>query len=272
MMKLYLIKIQIIIIKKNTCLRQQRAYLESGEVELQSAEEQLVSICRQLVTKRWRSPQSTDETSISGHMNLLHLAAALGLLRVLCTLLNWRLENSSPALEREMNPLASDQQGYTPLMWACAQGHRDVVALLAQWDPTALTAQDRSGKTAWDIARHRGHHSLAEELETRRILSVRRATTEPSPQPLNKPSSSGKPGGETIAARQMLMAKRSSVDSMPSNNNNNNNEAVNSHQAFWRRPNVAKAHKLSRYKLFSLTLQLCNEQQCSILLLFCSVC
>lgn len=216
-------------------------------MELQSAEEQLVSICRQLVTKRWRTPQPADDPSAGGQMNLLHLAAALGLLRVLCTLLNWRLENSSSALEREMNPLANDQQGYTPLMWACAQGHRDVVALLAQWDPSVLNIQDRSGKSAWDVARQRGHHSLAEELESRRILSVRRSTAEPTPPPPSKPN---KPG-ETIAARQMLMAKRSSVDSMSNNNNNNNNnssEPVNNHHVgYWRRPNAAKAHKLSRY-------------------------
>ncbi|KZS13454.1 putative Calmodulin-binding transcription activator 1 [Daphnia magna] len=234
-----------------------RAYLESGEVELQSAEEQLVSICRQLVTKRWRlNAQQPGEDASSSHtngtrqqMNLLHLAAALGLLRVLCTLLNWRLENSSPALEQEMSPLASDQQGYTPLMWACAQGHRDVVALLAQWDPSALNVHDRSGRSAWDVARQRGHHSLAEELETRRILSVRRSTAEPSLPPpslvqLNKSNCSSKPI-ESVAARQMLLAKRSSVDSVP-NNNNNNEPAGNNHQAFWRRPNAAKAHKLSR--------------------------
>ncbi|XP_046655102.1 calmodulin-binding transcription activator 1-like isoform X5 [Daphnia pulicaria] len=246
-----------------------RAYLESGEVELQSAEEQLVSICRQLVTKRWRpgphqqsaadDPSSntngTQQQQQQQQMNLLHLAAALGLLRVLCTLLNWRLENSSPALEREMSPLASDQQGYTPLMWACSQGHRDVVALLAQWDPSALNVHDRSGKSAWDVARQRGHHSLAEELETRRILSVRRSTVEPQqplplPPPqlaqLNKPSPS-KPA-ESVAARQMLLAKRSSVDSVPNNNNNNNNNEPlgHNHQGYWRRPNAAKAHKLSR--------------------------
>lgn len=239
--------------------RIQRAYLESGEVELQSAEEQLVSICRQLVTKRWRlNAQQPGEDASSSHtngtrqqMNLLHLAAALGLLRVLCTLLNWRLENSSPALEHEMSPLASDQQGYTPLMWACAQGHRDVVALLAQWDPSALNVHDRSGRSAWDVARQRGHHSLAEELETRRILSVRRSTAEPSLPPpslvqLNKSNCSSKPI-ESVAARQMLLAKRSSVDSVP-NNNNNNEPAGNNHQAFWRRPNAAKAHKLSRYQ------------------------
>lgn len=230
---------------------------------MQSAEEQLVSICRQLVTKQWRTSQLSDDPGVA--MNLLHLAAALGLLRVLCTLLNWRLENSSPALEREMNPLASDQQGYTPLMWACAQGHRDVVALLAQWDPSALNIQERTGKSAWDVARHRGHHSLAEELESRRILSVRRLTADaPGPPPLNKPIKTGEP----VTARQMLMAKRSSVDSMPNNNNNNantnnnnnNNSAsetvVNNHHGggggYWRRPNAAKAHKLSRYNTGSV--------------------
>ena len=242
----------------------QRTYLESGEVDVQSAEEQLVSICRQLVAWRWKTPPpSPPAQQLDAEMrtNLLHLAAALGLLRVICTLLNWRLENSSQWLEQEMNPLACDHQGYTPLMWASAHGHRDVVALLAQWDPTALNIQDRTGRSVWTVARQRGHHSLAEELETRRILSVRRCTgSEPpaAPPPAcsntpaaaaagSKAASSGKLG-DSISTRQMLMAKRSSVDSVQPNNNGQ--ETGNATQpGYWRRPNMAKSHKLSRFAI-----------------------
>lgn len=225
-------------------------------MEIQSAEEQLVSICRQLVAWRWKAPTSSPLTAcaVAGETNLLHLAAALGLTRVICTLLNWRLENSSQWLERELNPLATDHQGYTPLMWASAHGHRDVVALLAQWDPAALDVQDRTGKAVWVVARQRGHHSLAEELETRRILSVRRSTTgsEPAPPPpataATKPST-GKPADSTITTRQMLMAKRSSVDSVP---NSSQDAGSNAQPGYWRRPNVAKSHKLSRFSLSAL--------------------
>lgn len=200
---------------------------------------------------------SFPSTSIgSEKMNILHLTAALGLLRVICTLLNWRLENTSPRLESEMNPLAVDQQmGYTPLMWACAHGHRDAVALLAQWAPSALDVADRSGQSAWVVARQHGHHALADELETRRILSVRRsnvANIETPPIPVKSSSVGTKTLGDAVTTRQMLMAKRSSVDSMSNNNEmtgsgSNNNPPPGS--GYWRRPNVAKAHKLSRFTL-----------------------
>jgi len=238
---------------------------------MHTAEEQIVSICRQLVGKRWKNPSMENEESSSRStassfppststgsekMNILHLAAALGLLRVICTLLNWRLENTSPRLESEMNPLAVDHQmGYTPLMWACAHGHRDAVALLAQWAPSALDVADRSGQTAWAVARQRGHHALADELETRRILTVRRsnvANIEAPPISVKSSSVGTKTLGDAVTTRQMLMAKRSSVDSMSNNNEmagsgSNNNPPPGA--GYWRRPNVAKAHKLSRFIL-----------------------
>lgn len=73
----------------------------------------------------------------------------------------------------QVDPLACDVHGYTPLMWACANGHRDVVALLAQWDSSALNIADRNGKTVAAVARQRGHNAMAEELESRKILSAR---------------------------------------------------------------------------------------------------
>ena len=102
---------------------------KSVDVDLGAVEEQLVSVCRQLVSRRWQSTlsgsrgiqqqqqqQQHHQHLSDNEMNLLHLAAALGLLRVICSLLNWRLENSSTPLENETNPLACDTQGYTPLV------------------------------------------------------------------------------------------------------------------------------------------------------------
>ena len=97
-------------------------------MDASSVEEQLVSACRQLVSRRWQSASSAGSQDArasasrdlaacpDAEMSLLHLAAALGFLRVICTLLNWRLENSSAALEQETNPLACDSQGFTPLV------------------------------------------------------------------------------------------------------------------------------------------------------------
>ena len=215
-------------------------------MESPQLEERLVSICRQLVTRRWQVREADPcgmgpavECCNPQQMNLLHLAAALGLLRVICTLLNWRLENSSPPLDQEVNPLACDSLGYTPLMWACANGHRDVVALLAQWDSSALNVTDRTGKSVAVVARQRGHAALAEELESRKILSARGRTTGDYHSSVTLAVSAENTASSTTT-RQMLLAKRSSVDNVSSQANDNGG---------WRRPNLVKGHKLSRYGL-----------------------
>ena len=226
-------------------------------------EERLVAVIRQMVTCRWHQQQQHHQHSNSDDdpnwyyeddsnsnsnsnsnqnnspkhngMNLLHLAASAGLLRVTCALLNWRLENSSPHLHRQMDPLAADaMHGYTPLMWACANGHRDVVALLAQWQPAALESVDKCGRSAALVARQRAHHMLADELESRSILSVVRsyypgrgswswaaataataAATAAAPNPTAEPLLDAQQ-----VPRQMLLAKRSSVDGISSQMNN----------------------------------------------------
>jgi len=120
-------------------------------------------------------------------------------------------------------------------MWACANGHRDVVALLAQWDPSAMNISDKSGRNVAVVARQRGHTILAEELETRTILTVRGRSTTPLASPVT-----------SVTSRQMLMAKRSSVDSISSASQANNNDA----NYCWRRPPVVKGQKLSRLSSF----------------------
>lgn len=49
-------------------------------------------------------------------MTLLHLAAALGYSRLVCSLLHWRTENSSLVLDTEIDALSRDDNGYTPLV------------------------------------------------------------------------------------------------------------------------------------------------------------
>lgn len=49
-------------------------------------------------------------------MTLLHLAAALGYSRLVCSLLHWRTENSSLLLDTEIDALSRDDHGYTPLV------------------------------------------------------------------------------------------------------------------------------------------------------------
>ena len=52
---------------------------------------------------------------------LLHLSAALGLTRLTCSLLHWAAESPGPRLAREVDALALDSEGYTPLVSAEVQ-------------------------------------------------------------------------------------------------------------------------------------------------------
>lgn len=64
------------------------------------------------------SPTSTIWTSNTGYkgMTLLHLAAALGYSRLVCTMFTWRSENPSVILETEIDALSQDSKGFTPLV------------------------------------------------------------------------------------------------------------------------------------------------------------
>lgn len=64
------------------------------------------------------SPASIPWTSNNGckGMTLLHLAAALGYSRLVCTMFTWRSENPSVILETEIDALSQDSDGFTPLV------------------------------------------------------------------------------------------------------------------------------------------------------------
>ena len=75
-------------------------------------EDQLVTMCRRLTDVDWT-------TSNIGHMTsttLLHLSASIGLCRLTCSLLHWAAECQGTKLCSEVDALALDTQGYTPLV------------------------------------------------------------------------------------------------------------------------------------------------------------
>ena len=76
-------------------------------------EDQLVTLCQRLTCEDW-----TTGEGISGDLgtSLLHLAAALGLTRLTCSLLHWVAEKPGRRLCREVDPLSQDTEGFTPLV------------------------------------------------------------------------------------------------------------------------------------------------------------
>ncbi|NXV24897.1 CMTA1 protein, partial [Cepphus grylle] len=99
-------------------------------------------------------------------MTLLHLAAAQGYAGLVEALRRWRaLAADSLELEQEVDPLNVDHFSCTPLMWACALGHREAAERLCHWDPRALAVPDTLGRLPLGLARARGHLALVTRLE-----------------------------------------------------------------------------------------------------------
>ena len=76
--------------------------------------------------------------------------------RLIVCLLRWREENPSIVLEYEVDALRRDSYGYTPLAWACTQGHREAALLLYRWNSQALTTKNDKNHTPLQIATLRG--------------------------------------------------------------------------------------------------------------------
>ncbi|VEN53158.1 unnamed protein product [Callosobruchus maculatus] len=132
-------------------------------------EDRLVAFCRSLTPRPWRRDdhhhQNNQPFAHHRGMTLLHLAGALGYSRLVCAMLHWRAENSSLVLDTEVDALSRDEDGYTPLMWACARGHRDTAIVLYKWNRTALRMRNAIDQTAGECARANGYTLLADELD-----------------------------------------------------------------------------------------------------------
>ena len=98
-------------------------------------------------------------------MTVLHLSAALGFKRLVCTLLKLWRESDSALIREEMNPLRKDEFACTPLTWACALGQTDTALMLLETEPKALLEPDARGRMPLQLARDRGFLDVVDVIE-----------------------------------------------------------------------------------------------------------
>ncbi|XP_052285378.1 calmodulin-binding transcription activator 1-like isoform X3 [Dreissena polymorpha] len=117
-----------------------------------------------LSARLWIDNNATPDSGYMG-LGLLHLAAALGLTQCIQALIAWRNESSNWMLEYEVDANSGDLNTCTPLMWACAKGHSKAAIILNNWNKGPLLTFNREGYLPLLVARQRGHHLLADQLE-----------------------------------------------------------------------------------------------------------
>ncbi|CAH1732247.1 unnamed protein product [Aphis gossypii] len=105
-------------------------------------EDQLVNYCEKMKQFSWKSESEYNLKQLETETTILHMAAFLGYSKLVCILLQWKLENVSLFLEMEVNVSKQDREGYTPLMWACKKGHKDTAVLLCQWYQTVQNSNN----------------------------------------------------------------------------------------------------------------------------------
>ncbi|GAB6031367.1 hypothetical protein CHUAL_009151 [Chamberlinius hualienensis] len=203
-----------------------------------SFEDRLVSLCQHMTSAIWLfddvAPLPFNDNK---GMTLIHLAAALGYAKLACSLLYWMAENPSRTLLSEVDVLSRDANNCTPLMWACAMGHKETAKLLYKWNHIAIDVKDNRGRSPLDVARVRGNGDLVAELESEEqerahnLPEVNRShsgsklnlelfplsvKTETSDREGHSPASSSASVPSPSASktfRQGTLSKRSSVDS-----------------------------------------------------------
>ncbi|CAD0201519.1 unnamed protein product [Chrysodeixis includens] len=126
-------------------------------------EERLVDFCHALSARSTGNAEGfTTEPNEDGS-TILHLAAALGYTKLTTVLLRWRQDDTSLALEKEVNLGARDSDNCTPLMVASAAGHVETAVVLARW--SAGTRREAGARPAAAAARRAGHLRLAALLD-----------------------------------------------------------------------------------------------------------
>uniref|UniRef100_A0A3Q2Y2N4 Calmodulin-binding transcription activator 2-like n=1 Tax=Hippocampus comes TaxID=109280 RepID=A0A3Q2Y2N4_HIPCM len=142
---------------------------EDHEQSSQWFERRIVHVCERMMRGvRWSGGDDERLQHSPRHrgMTLLHLAAAQGYTHLIRTLITWRrVHCDSLDLEQEVDPLNVDHFSCTPLMWACALGHRKAAELLYGWSAVALGIPDSLGRLPLAVAHSRGHTCLAAALE-----------------------------------------------------------------------------------------------------------
>ncbi|XP_049872951.1 calmodulin-binding transcription activator 2 isoform X2 [Pectinophora gossypiella] len=126
-------------------------------------EERLVSFCRSLSNRSAGTSEGFTTEPGEDSSSILHLAAALGYTKLTTVLLRWRQDDTSLALEKEVNLGARDCENCTPLMVASAAGHVETAVVLARW--SAGTRAEAGARQAAAAARRAGHARLAAILD-----------------------------------------------------------------------------------------------------------
>lgn len=154
-----------------------------------SFEERVINVCEKLM----QIIPSDDALLLTRHqiprgMSLLHYAAALGYANLIKTLRRWRDIRECLVMELEVDPLNIDNHSCTPLMWACALGHKDAALRLYEWNPKCLRMSDRLHRLPISMARARGHTSLADCLEKMDGQNTTPASSNQISQPIEIPN------------------------------------------------------------------------------------
>uniref|UniRef100_A0A1Y1N492 CG-1 domain-containing protein n=1 Tax=Photinus pyralis TaxID=7054 RepID=A0A1Y1N492_PHOPY len=201
-------------------------------------EDRLVTYCQTMTSRLWRYGEELSVSWFTSHrgMTLLHLAASLGYSRLVCALLHWRAENSSLLLETEVDALSQDEDGYTPLMWACVKGHTDTAVMLYKWNHTALNIRNSRMQTALECARVNCNMELVKELEK---LEARRDKANMLLHSVNGYNDNG--NSPTAISPASSVASLTSIAS-----------TSRSHDGVFLRPGVVTRSESQKYKILNL--------------------
>ena len=71
--------------------------------------------CQKLTSEDWTTEEGVMSDTGS-ESTLLHYAAAMGYTRLVCSLLHWAAEHPGRRLGREVDALAKDGEGFTPMV------------------------------------------------------------------------------------------------------------------------------------------------------------
>ena len=130
-------------------------------LDLTLVEDKLIDVCKGLMS------QTVDidfEYKIERTMTVLHLASALGYLKLIQLLMNWVESNPNKIIQVEACPTCVDQFSLIPIMWASAKGHFTTTCVLHQWAESTIEFKDGCGCTSLSLAMESGHESLVEYL------------------------------------------------------------------------------------------------------------
>ncbi|XP_048258670.1 calmodulin-binding transcription activator 2-like [Haliotis rufescens] len=146
--------------KNTTFLDKQHAL----NVDHENTECRLVQYVEHLAGRPWQKLETYPKAGHGG-LTLLHLAAALGYAKLISSLVRWRSDISNLVLEYEVDAHSVDNHACTPLMWACARGNIDASLTLYHINTGPLSICNKDGRLPLTVARSKGHHNLANQIE-----------------------------------------------------------------------------------------------------------